>query len=67
MVITSLQYGRSSLFCEDPISVQYVSESEQDRVAPWSEGGGTVPENLQIVSRGCNRRKGKKSFFEQKV
>ena len=30
VVVTNLQYGRSSFFCEDPISPQYVFESEQN-------------------------------------
>lgn len=37
-----------------------IDEMEGDHITPWSEGGATVPENLQMVSRECNRRKGKK-------
>ena len=37
-----------------------IEEMEGDHITPWSEGGATVPENLQMVSRECNRRKGKK-------
>lgn len=31
---------------------------EADHVVPWAEGGRTVPENLQLLCRDCNRRKG---------
>ncbi|MDR0552224.1 MAG: DUF262 domain-containing protein [Spirochaetaceae bacterium] len=37
-----------------------ISEMEGDHVMPWSEGGHTVPENLQMLCKECNRRKGKK-------
>lgn len=33
-------------------------QMEGDHVTPWKEGGHTVPENLQMLCRECNRRKG---------
>jgi len=33
-------------------------EMEGDHATPWREGGRTVPENLQMLCRACNRRKG---------
>jgi len=33
-------------------------EMEGDHVVPWSRGGKTVPENLQMLCLPCNRRKG---------
>lgn len=35
-------------------------EMEGDHITPWSEGGKTSPENLQMLCKECNRRKGKK-------
>ena len=35
-------------------------EMEGDHVVPWSKGGKTVPENLQMLCRRCNALKGDK-------
>jgi len=35
-------------------------EMEGDHITPWSEGGKTSPENLQMLCKECNRRKGQK-------
>ena len=35
-------------------------EMEGDHITPWREGGKTEPQNLQMLCRDCNRRKGKK-------
>lgn len=37
-----------------------IVEMEGDHITPWSEGGKTDTENLQMLCRDCNRRKGKK-------
>jgi 5-methylcytosine-specific restriction endonuclease McrA len=37
-----------------------IDEIEDDHIRPWSEGGKTLPENLQMLCKDCNRRKGKK-------
>jgi uncharacterized protein YbaR (Trm112 family) len=37
-----------------------IEEMEGDHITPWSEGGKTSPENLQMLCKECNRRKGKK-------
>ena len=34
-----------------------IEEMEGDHIVPWSKGGKTVPENLQMLCRDCNRRK----------
>lgn len=35
-------------------------QMEGDHITPWSEGGRTIDENLQMLCKECNRRKGKK-------
>jgi hypothetical protein len=37
-----------------------IEEMEGDHLTPWSEGGKTLPDNLQMLCKDCNRRKGKK-------
>lgn len=37
-----------------------IGEMEADHIDPWSEGGKTVYENLQMISKKENRRKGAK-------
>jgi hypothetical protein len=37
-----------------------IGEMEGDHITPWSEGGKTLPDNLQMLCKDCNRRKGKK-------
>jgi hypothetical protein len=37
-----------------------IEEMEGDHIKPWSEGGHTFPNNLQMLCKDCNRRKGKK-------
>lgn len=36
------------------------NEMEGDHIVPWSEGGHTSQENLQMLCKNCNRRKGAK-------
>ena len=35
-------------------------EMEGDHITPWSEGGTTTPENLQMLCKPCNRKKSNK-------
>ena len=35
-------------------------EMEGDHIVPWSKGGKTVPENLQMLCRRCNGQKSDK-------
>ena len=37
-----------------------IEEMEGDHIKPWTEGGHTLPANLQMLCKDCNRRKGKK-------
>jgi len=37
-----------------------IEEMEGDHITPWTEGGKTLPDNLQMLCKDCNRRKGKK-------
>jgi hypothetical protein len=43
--------------CNEHFEIQ---EMEGDHITPWSEGGKTQPDNLQMLCKNCNRRKGKK-------
>ena len=35
-------------------------QMEGDHIKPWRDGGHTTPDNLQMLCRDCNRRKGAK-------
>ncbi len=35
-----------------------INEMEADHITPWSQGGQTTLDNLQLLCRECNRRKG---------
>jgi hypothetical protein len=35
-----------------------INEMEGDHITPWSEGGHTAPDNIQMLCKNCNRRKG---------
>lgn len=35
-----------------------IDQMEGDHITPWSEGGRTTTDNLQMLCRSCNRRKG---------
>ena len=37
-----------------------INEMEGDHIKPWTEGGKTLPNNLQMLCKDCNRKKGKK-------
>ncbi len=37
-----------------------IDDMEADHIVPWHRGGRTVPENLQMLCRDCNREKGGK-------
>jgi hypothetical protein len=37
-----------------------IEEMEGDHITPWSEGGKTLPDNLQMLCKDCNRRKSNK-------
>jgi len=50
------QKGKCSI-CKEQFEIE---EMEGDHITPWSEGGKTNIKNLQMLCKGCNRRKGKK-------
>ena len=35
-------------------------QMEGDHITPWSKGGHKTPDNLQMLCKECNRRKGAK-------
>ena len=43
-------YGKSFVF----------EEMHGDHKVPWSQGGHTTPDNLQMLCRTCNLKKGAK-------
>ena len=50
------QKGKCKI-CKEQFSID---EMEGDHIKPWTEGGKTLPENLQMLCKDCNRKKGKK-------
>ena len=40
--------------------------SEADHIIPYTDGGTTTIDNLQITCRSCNRTKGSKSSTQHK-
>jgi hypothetical protein len=43
--------------CGEKITIE---EAEADHIIPWSKGGTTTNDNLQILCRSCNRKKSNK-------
>ena len=45
-----------------PICGEYhdYEDMEGDHITPWSQGGKTIPENLQMICKSCNRKKSDK-------
>lgn len=46
--------------CPNTDKKMTIADMEGDHITPWSEGGKTEPDNLQILCKECNRRKGAK-------
>lgn len=46
------------LLCGTNIST--LNDMEADHVTPWSQGGKTIPSNLQMICKHCNRTKSNK-------
>ena len=51
-------YERQGGTCADCGKPCAFEEMHGDHVTPWSKGGHTVPDNLQMLCRTCNLRKG---------
>jgi len=51
------EQGGKCAICEKQITL---AEAEGDHITPWSEGGHTSMDNLQILCRKCNREKSDK-------
>ena len=47
--------GGKCVYCGKECAIE---EMEADHKTPWSKGGKTTPDNLQMLCRECNRRKG---------
>lgn len=54
------QYAKQDGIC--PICGEHYEyeEMEGDHITPWIEGGKTIPSNLQMICKHCNRIKGAK-------
>jgi hypothetical protein len=53
-------YEKQSGICPECNEHFEIQEMEGDHITPWSEGGKTQPDNLQMLCKDCNRKKGKK-------
>lgn len=51
------QYEKQGGFCPKCLKHYELTEMEGDHVTPWSAGGHTTPDNLQMLCKDCNRRK----------
>lgn len=54
------QYAKQDRKCNRCVKPFEFSAMEGDHITPWIEGGATVPDNLQMLCKDCNRRKGAK-------
>jgi hypothetical protein len=53
-------YEKQKGICSECNEHFEIQEMEGDHITPWSEGGKTQADNLQMLCKDCNRRKGKK-------
>jgi hypothetical protein len=53
-------YEKQNGICPECNEHFEINDMEGDHITPWSEGGKTRSENLQMLCKNCNRRKGKK-------
>lgn len=51
------QYEKQEGICPKCGQHFELSEMEGDHITPWSKGGHTTPDNLQMLCKPCNRRK----------
>lgn len=54
------QYALQEGICPHCEQHYEIDAMEGDHITPWSEGGKTSSDNLQMLCRDCNRRKGAK-------
>ena len=53
-------YEKQNGMCSECNEHFEINEMEGDHITPWSEGGKTQPDNLQMLCKNCNRTKGTK-------
>ncbi|MBR2207361.1 MAG: DUF262 domain-containing protein [Synergistaceae bacterium] len=51
------QYEKQKGICPKCGKHYSFSDMEGDHITPWSKGGKTLPENLQMLCKNCNRKK----------
>ena len=54
------QYGKQNGKCAKCGKACRLEDMEADHITPWSEGGHTAPDNLQLLCKTCNRTKSAK-------
>ena len=54
------QYGKQNGKCVKCGKACRLEDMEADHITPWSEGGHTTPDNLQLLCKTCNRTKSDK-------
>ena len=60
VLIASFAYETQGGICPKCGKHYAIEEMEGDHIVPWSKGGKTVPENLQMLCRRCNGLKSDK-------
>ena len=57
-----IKYQKQKGFCASCNKKFLINQMQADHIIPWSQGGSTVLDNLQMLCIDCNRRKSNKFY-----